>query len=136
VIPTLIRHRSKQAVDLTTEPRGIACIALFVLPGLLSSTRPVSENTVNAALHPLGYSREEMTGHGFRGMAATLLNEQGWNADAIERQLSHAESNKVRDAYTHAAQYLDERVRMMQAWADYLEGLRAGQAKVRNLMSA
>ena len=61
--------------------------------------------------------------------AASRLNEMGWNADAIERQLAHAESNKVRAAYTHAAQYLDERTRMMQAWADYLDGLRNG-AKV------
>ena len=74
----------------------------------------------------LGYTGDEMTGHGFRSMAATRLNEMGWNADAIERQLAHAESNKVRDAYTHAAQYLDERTRMMQAWADYPDGLRAG----------
>ena len=62
-------------------------------------------------------------------MAATRLNEMGWNADAIERQLAHAESNKVRDAYTSAAQYLEERTRMMQTWADYLDGLRNG-AKV------
>jgi integrase len=59
-------------------------------------------------------------------MAATRLNEMGWRADAIERQLAHAESNKVRDAYTSAAQYLDERRKMMQAWSDYLDGLRAG----------
>ena len=62
-------------------------------------------------------------------MAATRLNEMGWRADAIERQLAHAESNKVRDAYTSAAQYLDERKKMMQAWADYLDRLRVG-AKV------
>jgi len=59
-------------------------------------------------------------------MAATRLNELGWRADAIERQLAHAESNKVREAYTSAAQYLDERTKMMQAWSDYLDGLRAG----------
>jgi integrase len=86
----------------------------------------MSENTINAALRRLGYSGEELTGHGFRSMAAMRLNEMGWNADAIERQLAHAESNKVRDAYTHAAQYLDERTRMMQAWADYLDGLKTG----------
>ncbi len=86
----------------------------------------MSENTINAALRGLGYSGDEMTGHGFRSMAATRLNEMGWNADAIERQLAHAETNKVREAYTHAAQYLPERVRMMQAWADYLDGLCAG----------
>nr|WP_308007259.1 tyrosine-type recombinase/integrase [Xanthomonas albilineans] len=86
----------------------------------------MSENTINSALRALGYSGDEMTGHGFRSMAATRLNEMGWNADAIERQLAHAETNKVREAYTHAAQYLPERVRMMQAWADYLDSLRTG----------
>ncbi len=86
----------------------------------------MSENTINAALRALGYASDEMTGHGFRSMTATRLNEMGWNLDAIERQLAHAETNKVREAYTHAAQYLPERVRMMQAWADYLDGLRVG----------
>jgi len=86
----------------------------------------MSENTITGALRRLGYSGEEMTGHGFRSMASTRLNEMGWRADAIERQLAHAESNKVRDAYTSAAQYLDERKNMMQAWADYLDGLRTG----------
>lgn len=66
----------------------------------------MSENTVNAALRRLGYSGEEMTGHGFRSMAATRQNEMGWHTDAIERQLAHAETNKVREAYTRAAQYL------------------------------
>jgi integrase len=89
----------------------------------------MSENTVNQALRRLGYANDEMTGHGFRSMAATRLNEMGWNADAIERQLAHAEPNKVRAAYVSAAQYLEERTRMMQAWADYLDGLRSG-AKV------
>ncbi|MFC5525735.1 tyrosine-type recombinase/integrase [Rhodanobacter ginsengisoli] len=78
----------------------------------------MSENTINAALRRLGYSSEEMTGHGFRSMAATGLHEMGWKSDPIERQLEHAETNKVREAYTHAAQYLEERTRMMQAWAD------------------
>ena len=85
----------------------------------------MSEKTVNAALRRLGYLGHEMTGHVFRSMAATRLNEMGWNSDAIERQLAHAESNKVREAYTHAAQYLEERTRMMQAWANYLDELRA-----------
>jgi integrase len=71
-----------------------------------------------------------MTGHGFRSMAATRLNEMGWRADAIERQLAHAESNKVRDAYTSAAQYLDERKKMMQAWSDYLDKLRRGASVI------
>ena len=71
----------------------------------------------------LGYDKNQMTGHGFRSMASTLLNEQGcWHPDAIERQLAHVERNNVRAAYNYA-EYLDERRRMMQAWADYLESL-------------
>jgi integrase len=115
---------SPQAVAILRELQPLTGDDRYVFPGLRTASRPMSENTVNAALRRLGYSGEEMTGHGFRSMAATRLNEMGWNADAIERQLAHAESNKVREAYTHAAQYLDERTRMMQAWADYLDGLR------------
>jgi integrase len=82
---------------------------------------------LNAALRRLGYGSEEMCIHGFRGMASTRLNEMGgWNADAIERQLAHQEANAVRRAYTHNAEYWSERVRMMRAWADYLDGLRDG----------
>jgi integrase len=84
----------------------------------------MSNNTVNAALRRLGYSRTEMTGHGFRSMASTLLNEQGWNRDAIERQLAHAERDAIRAAYNYA-EFLPERRRMMQAWADYLDELKA-----------
>ncbi|BDU22047.1 tyrosine-type recombinase/integrase [Dyella sp. GSA-30] len=115
---------STQAVSILRELQPLTGSGRYVFPGLRSASRPMSENTVNAALRRLGYSGDEMTGHGFRSLAATRLNEMGWNADAIERQLAHAESNKVREAYTHAAQYLDERKRMMQAWADHLEGLK------------
>lgn len=89
-----------------------------------STERPISDNTINAALRRLGDSGEEMTGHGFRSMALTALNEQGWHPDLIELQLAHAERNKVRGAYNRA-QRLAERRQMMQAWADYLDGLRA-----------
>ena len=116
---------SEQAVAILRELHGMTGQGHYLFPGLRSASRPMSENTVNAALRRLGYSSDEMTGHGFRSMAATRLNEMGWNPDAIERQLAHAESNKVREAYTHAAQYLDERKRMMQAWADYLGSLKA-----------
>jgi integrase len=85
----------------------------------------MSENTLNAALRRLGYSKEEMTAHGFRAMASTLLNETGkFNPDAIERQLAHQEENKVRAAYTHGAEFWLERVRLMRFWADYLDKLR------------
>jgi integrase len=74
----------------------------------------------------MGYGKEEMTGHGFRSMASTRLNEsQQWHKDAIERQLAHAEGNAVRGAYNYA-EHLPERKKMMQAWADYLDGLKAG----------
>ena len=91
---------------------------------------------MNAALRRLGYGAEEMCTHGFRGTAATRLNEMGrWNSDAIERQLAHQEADAVRRAYTHAAEYWPERVLMMQAWADYLDELREG-GKVLQLTQA
>jgi integrase len=117
---------STQAVVVLRDLYPLTGDGRFVFPGLRSASRPMSENTLNAALRRLGYGNDEMTGHGFRSMAASRLNEMGWTSDAIERQLAHAESNKVREAYTHAAQYLDERTRMMQAWADYLDALRTG----------
>ena len=82
----------------------------------------MSNNTVLGALRRLGYAKEEMTGHGFRAMASTLLHEQGYPQDVIERQLAHAERNSVRAAYNYA-QHLPERKKMMQEWADYLEKL-------------
>jgi integrase len=115
---------SRQAVNALRELQPLTGHEHYVFPAIGKGGRPMSENTVNGALRRLGYATDEMTGHGFRSMAATRLNEMGWNADAIERQLAHAESNKVRAAYTHQAQYLEERTRMMQAWADYLDGLR------------
>ena len=115
---------SKQAVGILRDLQSITGNGRLVFPSIRTVTRPMSENTINAALRALGYSGSEMTGHGFRSMAATRLNEMGWNADAIERQLAHAESNKVRGAYTSAAQFLEERQHMMQSWADYLDGLR------------
>jgi integrase len=117
---------SKQAVVILQDLQALTGSGRLVFPSLRSASRPMSENTVTAALRRLGYSGEEMTGHGFRSMAATRLNELGYRPDAIERQLAHAESNKVRDAYTSAAQYLEDRKRMMQEWADYLDALKSG----------
>ena len=86
----------------------------------------MSENTINAALRGMGYAQYEMTGHGFRAMATTLLNEMRlWHADAIERQLAHCDNNAVRRAYARG-EYWDERVRMMQHWFDHLDFLRDG----------
>lgn len=121
---------STQAVCILRELHNLTGNGVLVFPAIGKAGRPMSENTVNQALRRLGYGSDEMTGHGFRSMAASRLNEMGWNADAIERQLAHAETNKVRAAYTHAAQYLEERTRMMQAWSDYLDGLRIGDTTV------
>jgi integrase len=96
----------------------------FLFPSLRSYARCISDNTINAALRRLGYSKEQMVGHGFRSMASTCLNEQGWHPDLIELQLAHAERNKVRAAYNRAER-LAERRKMMQTWADYLDGLKA-----------
>ncbi|WP_276199684.1 integrase arm-type DNA-binding domain-containing protein [Chelatococcus sp. XZ-Ab1] len=91
--------------------------------------RPISENTLNAALRRMGYGSDEMSSHGFRAVASSLLNESGrFNPDAIERQLAHVEANDVRRAY-HRAEYWDERVAMMQWWADHLDALRDGDVR-------
>ncbi len=95
----------------------------------------MSENGVLSALRRMGYSGDQMTGHGFRSMASTLLNEQGWPRDAIERQLAHGERDKVRAAYNYA-EHLPVRRKMMQAWADHLDSLRRGSQKVANLRAA
>ena len=97
----------------------------YIFPGAHTASRPMSENTVNGARRRLGYTKEKMTGHGFRSMASTSLNEQGWNRDAIERQLAHVEHNSVRAAYNYA-EHLPERRKMMQHWADYLDALKTG----------
>ena len=100
----------------------------LVFPGLRSLARPMSENTLNAALRRLGYGKETMTAHGFRSLASSILNEQHWHKDAIERQLAHGERDKIRAAYNHA-DYLPERRKMMQAWADYCDELRGHGGK-------
>ena len=114
---------ARQAIVVLRDIQPLTGTGRFVFPSLRTNTRPISEGTLNAALRRIGFSKEEMTGHGFRTMASTLLNEQGWHPDLIELQLAHAERNKIRAAYNRA-QRLDERRKMMQAWADYLDGLR------------
>jgi integrase len=117
---------AKQAVVLLRELRKLnAWSDKYVFPSLRTVHRPMSENTVNAALRRLGYTGEEMTSHGFRTMASTSLNELGWHPDLIELQLAHSERNKVRAAYNRAER-LAERKKMMQGWADHLDRLRTG----------
>lgn len=115
-----------QAVAILREIHALTGDGRFVFPSARSPRRPMSNVAVLAALRRMGFASDEMTGHGFRSMASTLLNEQGWHRDAIERQLAHGERNKVRAAYNYA-QHLPERRKMMRAWADYLEGLKAGK---------
>ncbi len=116
---------AKQAVQIFKEIKAINGDGKYVFPGLRSTDRPMSENTVNAALRRLGFEKGEMTGHGFRSMASTILHEHGWPHEAIERQLAHAERNKVSAAYNYA-EHLPKRREMMQSWADYLDALRLG----------
>lgn len=115
---------STQAVEILRELHLLTGHGRLLFPSTWSARKPMSENTVNSALRRLGFDKDTMTGHGFRALASTRLNEMGWSPDVIERQLAHAERNKVRAAYNRA-QYLPERRKMMQSWSDYLDGLRA-----------
>ncbi|MDP3673873.1 MAG: tyrosine-type recombinase/integrase [Novosphingobium sp.] len=122
---------SRRAIAIIREIEHDATYSNFLFPSLRALDRPMSDNTINAALRRLGYTKQQMTGHGFRAMAATLLNEMGtWNPDAIERQLAHADGNSIRRAYARG-QYWDERVRMMDHWSDYLDQLRDGATILR-----
>ncbi|MFC1876004.1 tyrosine-type recombinase/integrase [Thermodesulfobacteriota bacterium] len=116
---------STQAIEILNEIQPITGKGRYVFPSIRTNSRSMSNNTVLAALRRMGYTKEEMSGHGFRAMASTVLHEQGWPSDIIERQLAHAERNSIKAAYNHA-QHLPERKKMMQAWADYLDILKNG----------
>ena len=125
---------SQQAIAILHDIQPLSGQGRYVFPGVRTSARPMSENTINAALRRMGYTKYEMTGHGFRSMASTLLHELGHQHAVIERQLAHGERNKVSASYNFA-EYLPERRQMLQAWADYLDGLKAG-ANVVTLRAA
>jgi integrase len=113
-----------QTIDVLRNVRAIVGESELIVPGARGRGRPLSENTLNASLRRLGYSKDEMTAHGFRAAASSILNECGqWNPDAIEAQLAHVEGNTVRRAYARA-EFWDERVKMMQWWADKLDELK------------
>ncbi|GAB6178103.1 tyrosine-type recombinase/integrase [Desulfobaculum senezii] len=114
---------SRQALHILLDIYPLTNSSNYVFPSLRSNGRPMSDATINAALRRLGYTKDEFTGHSFRSMASTRLNELGWSTDAIERQLAHIEQNKVRAAYNRA-EHLDIRRQMMQFWADHLDELR------------
>lgn len=114
---------SHQAVNILKEIHPFTKKSEYVFPGARSRKRPLSDNAVRMALRTMGFSNQQMTVHGFRATASTLLNEMGFNPDAIEAQLAHKDSNEIRAAYNRA-QYLDERREMLQKWADYLDVLK------------
>jgi integrase len=117
---------STQAVAIIKEALAVSGDGSYVFPAIGKPGRPLSENTLNAALRRLGYSGDEMTAHGFRAMASSLLNESGkWSPDAIERALAHGDGNTVRGIYNRSA-YWAERVEMAQWWSDQLDTLRKG----------
>jgi len=115
----------RQAVNVVRDLQAVSTSDVLVFPSVRSISRPMSENTLNAALRRMGYGKDEVTAHGFRVTASTLLNESGlWGPDVIERQLGHVESNDVRRAYARG-EHWSERVRMMEWWADFLDETKA-----------
>lgn len=122
---------STQVLALLRELRAMGNLGSYLFPANSTFLKPICENTLNVALRRLGFTREEMTSHGFRSIASTLLNESGlWHPDAIERSLAHRERDSVRAAY-HRGAHWDERVRMAQWWSDYLCKLRDGAEVIR-----
>jgi integrase len=125
---------SKQAKAVLERLKEISFDNELVFPGDVNPAKPMSNNTLLFALYRMGY-RSRMTGHGFRGVASTILHEQGWPHEHIELQLAHQERNAVSAAYNHA-QYLEPRAKMMQAWADYLDKIRLQKAEQGRKLAA
>lgn len=117
---------SRQSLEILENMKKLTGSGQYVFPTPRTRTRPMSEAAELAAIRAMGYIKEQFVPHGFRGMASTLLHENGWPSDYIEKQLAHEIGSNVAKAYNHA-QYMDKRVEMMQWWADYLDGLRDQQ---------
>lgn len=115
---------SRQAIEILSDLQPLTGPGRFVFPSARTHNRPLSDNALLAALRRMGFEQGVVSVHGFRSTASTILNEQGWHRDAIERQLAHGERDAVRAAYNYA-EHLPERRKMMQAWADHLDDLRA-----------
>ena len=111
---------SRQALDVLRELRTISGKNRWLFPSRWDKSRHESGNVLNLALRRMGYGPDVMTAHGFRAMAATILSEQGWSSEVIERQLAHVDKNRVRAAYQRS-DLLEDRRKMLQAWADYLD---------------
>jgi integrase len=117
---------ARQSLEILRELHPLTGSGQYVFPNPRSSKRPMSNNGVLSALRRMGFEKEEMTGHGFRAMARTILDEVlQFRADFIEHQLAHAVRDPNGRAYNRTA-HLAERRKMMQTWADYLDGLKAG----------
>ncbi|WP_370521720.1 tyrosine-type recombinase/integrase [Novosphingobium sp. ERN07] len=117
---------SCQAIALFEDARAMTGDCKYVFPSIRTPIKPMSENTVNAALRRLGFTKDKITAHGFRAMASTLLNESGkWSSDVIERAFAHKDKDAVRAGY-YRGQHWQERVEMAQWRADYLDTLRTG----------
>ena len=122
---------STQALAILDRAQAISAGQQFVFSSLYPGKRPMSENTINAALRRLGFTRDEMTAHGFRSMASTLLNESGkWSPDAIEKALAHQDRDTSRRTYNYS-NYWPERVEMAQWWSDYLDQLKNGATVIQ-----
>lgn len=126
---------SSQALEIIKNIRDYSKDSTYVFPSPRTKARPINEQTLNSALHRLGY-KDKHTTHGFRHTASTLLNELGFNSDHIEKQLAHEEGNSVKATY-NKAEYLQARIAMMQAWSDTLDRIRSGETELElDLMSA
>jgi len=118
---------SRQVIEILKELKPYTGKGRYLFPSIRTNLRPISDNTLNGALRRLGYDKDTIVMHGLRATASTLLHEQGYNSDFIERQLAHKEGNAIKAAYNHA-RHLTERTEMMQQYADYLDGLRDDKA--------
>lgn len=124
---------SRQAVTILRDMWSLSDHGDLVLPSIRSNRKSLSENAMNSALRRMGYSKDEMTAHGFRSTASTILNERGFSPDVIEAALAHQDENEIRRAYNRAT-YWPERVKLMQAWADLLDAFKV--QPVRNSRAA
>lgn len=120
---------SRQVLELFRQLEPVSGGKGFIFPAFHTRLRPMSENTINAAFRRMGFTKDEVTAHGLRSTASTMLNESGlWHPDAIERALAHGDSNAIRGVYNRG-NYWDERIKMAQWWSDYLDGLRESRVK-------
>ena len=128
VLLAMAERASRQVIAHLSNWRAMMGADGYVFPSSRTYTRPMSENAINAAFRRMGYSKEEITAHGLRATASTMLNESGmWSSDAIERALAHGDSNAIRGIY-HRGEHWEERVRMAQWWSDHLDRLQAGNS--------